>query len=44
MTDLLMKAPSMGLWDVALPTVDGATLRLADLRGKEVLLFCWASW
>lgn len=30
--------------DIALPTVDGATLRLADLRGKDVLLFCWASW
>ena len=42
MTDLV--AALAALWDVALPTVEGGTLRLADLRGKQVLLFCWASW
>ena len=36
--------PGVSLADVALPTVDGATLRLGDLRGRRVLLFCWASW
>ena len=35
--------PSVPL-HLTLPTVDGITLRLADLRGKQVLLFCWASW
>jgi peroxiredoxin Q/BCP len=30
--------------DVTLPTVDGGALRLRDLRGRRVLLFCWASW
>lgn len=30
--------------DLALPTVEGGTLRFGDLRGKQVLLFCWASW
>ncbi len=42
MTDLV--AAPAALWDVALPTVEGGTLRLVDLRGKQVLLFCWASW
>lgn len=44
MPDLLDRAAPAGLWDVVLPTVEGGTLRLADLRGKHVLLFCWASW
>ncbi len=30
--------------DVTLPTLDGPPLRLRALRGKRVLLFCWASW
>ena len=30
--------------DLSLPTVEGGTLRFGDLRGKQVLLFCWASW
>jgi len=30
--------------DLALPLLDGGELRLRDLRGKQVLLFCWASW
>lgn len=25
-------------------TVDGRKIRAADLRGKRVLLFMWASW
>jgi len=36
--------PSEALAAVTLPTADGATLRLGDLRGRRVLLFCWASW
>ena len=30
--------------DLALPTIDGGELRLRDLEGRRVLLFCWASW
>ena len=44
MTDLEAGATPTALWDVTLPTVEAGTLRLADLRGKQVLLFCWASW
>jgi len=28
----------------ALPDVQGKTTRLADLRGKVVLVFFWATW
>ena len=28
----------------ALPDLDGRTIRLADLKGKLVLLFFWATW
>ena len=28
----------------SLPTLDGRTVRLADYRGKAVLLFFWATW
>jgi hypothetical protein len=28
----------------ALPGLDGAPRQLADLRGKVVLLFFWATW
>jgi hypothetical protein len=38
------QALAEALAEVALPTVVGATLRLGDLRGRRVLLFCWASW
>jgi hypothetical protein len=40
----LAEALAEALAEVALPTVEGATLRLGDLRGRRVLLFCWASW
>ena len=30
--------------DLTLPTIDGGALRLGALRGRHVLLFCWASW
>ncbi|HXI17191.1 MAG TPA: hypothetical protein VNM48_12560 [Chloroflexota bacterium] len=30
--------------DLALPLLDGGELRLRDMRGKQVLLYCGASW
>ena len=30
--------------DIALPSIDGRTLRFSDFRGKRLLVFMWASW
>ena len=30
--------------DIALPDLGGQLVRLADYRGKHLLIFMWASW
>ena len=30
--------------DFTLPALDGSEVRLSDYRGKNVVLFMWASW
>ncbi len=30
--------------DVTVTTIDGATIKLSELRGKRVVLYFWASW
>jgi len=46
MTSTTSKIPSVGdaLPPIALPGLDGRTIRLHDFRGKRLLVFMWASW
>ncbi len=30
--------------DITLPLLDGGTLRVADSRGTNLVLFMWGSW
>ncbi len=39
-----MFEPGTAALDIALPNLDGDTLRLSDLKGKVVLVDFWASW
>jgi peroxiredoxin len=43
---LTTSAPRIGdaLPDLALPSLDGRTIRLSEYRGKRLLVFMWASW
>jgi len=36
--------PSKPAPTLALPDLQGKTVRLADLKGKVVLVFFWATW
>jgi peroxiredoxin len=43
---LTTAAPRVGqaLPAIALPSLDGRTIRLTDFRGQRLLVFMWASW
>jgi thiol-disulfide isomerase/thioredoxin len=40
----MVPAAENALWQLTFVTPDGKTLRMADLRGKPVLLNFWATW
>lgn len=42
--DIQRYQPSKPAPEFALPDLNGRQVRLADLRGKVVLLFYWATW
>jgi peroxiredoxin len=46
MTSTLSNTPRVGdaLPPIALPGLDGRTIRLQEYRGKRLLVFMWASW
>ena len=46
MTSTVSNAPRVGdaLPAVALPSLDGRTIRMQDYRGQRLLIFMWASW
>jgi peroxiredoxin len=46
MTSTISNTPRVGdvLPPIALPGLDGRTIRLQDYRGKRLLVFMWASW
>jgi peroxiredoxin len=46
MTSTIANTPRVGdaLPPIALPGLDGRTIRLQDYRGKRLLIFMWASW
>jgi peroxiredoxin len=46
MTSTTTLAPRVGdaLPSIALPSLDGRTIRLHDYRGQRLLVFMWASW
>ncbi len=42
--DLIRPSPPQAAKDFTVPTLDGRTFRLADYKGKAVLLNFWATW
>ena len=46
MTSNATTTPRVGdaLPPIALPSLDGRTIRLNDYRGQRLLVFMWASW
>lgn len=44
--DLGMQVPAKPIRapDFSLPGLDGATVRLADLQGRPVMLYFWTTW
>ena len=44
MTDSAAMRIGRPLPDLTLPDLDGRPVRLADFRGRKLLIFVWASW